>query len=132
TIIDKLNAARVNVVVYAGSAGRTEQNTIMLTALAEADIAPALWLTSPVIARHNVAPGTLEGALAIRAGGAADDEFTTRLRSADPRATDQRTGAEAYDAVILAALAATVAGDDGGVAISRTIAGVSADGISCH
>lgn len=130
-VIDAITAAGADTVVYAGSASRSEQNTLMLTALAETESISSLWLTSTVATRHEVEPGLLEGALTVTAAGATDAGFTARLRSADPRATILRYGVEAYDATIVAALAA-VAADDGGRAIAHTIAAVSADGIPCR
>jgi len=45
---------------------------------------------------------------------AADKAFAARLKSADPGLVDTVGGAEAYDGVITAALAAVITGDDGG------------------
>ncbi|WP_140425512.1 MULTISPECIES: ABC transporter substrate-binding protein [unclassified Cryobacterium] len=45
---------------------------------------------------------------------AATDEFTARLKTADPTLTATAGGAEAYDGVMTAALAAVITGDDGG------------------
>lgn len=48
----------------------------------------------------------------------ADAAFAARLLSADPGLSDTAGGAEAYDGVILSALAATAAGDDGGASVA--------------
>lgn len=48
---------------------------------------------------------------------AADEAFAARLRTADPGLADPAGGAEAYDGVVSTALAATVAGDDGGASV---------------
>jgi len=45
---------------------------------------------------------------------AADKAFAARLKSADPGLVDTVGGAEAYDGVITAALAAVITDDDGG------------------
>jgi branched-chain amino acid transport system substrate-binding protein len=44
---------------------------------------------------------------------AADEAFTARLKTADPGLSGSVGGAEAYDGVITAALAAVITGDDG-------------------
>ncbi|MBX3095030.1 MAG: ABC transporter substrate-binding protein [Cryobacterium sp.] len=131
TIVSQLRAADADFVVYAGSAGRSAQNTLILAALAEAGLATTVWLSSSLIGAYDVPVGALEGVSAVRAGGVTDAAFAARLRTADPRVTNWYTGAESYDAVILAALAAVVADDDGGVAIARALGGVSRDGIPC-
>lgn len=131
SIVSQVQASGADFVVYAGSASRVEQNTLILTALAEAGLASSVWLPSPLIGAYDVPAGTLEGISAVRAGGATDAAFAARLRTADPRVTNWYTGAESYDAVILAALAAVVADDDGGLAIARGLTEVSRGGIPC-
>ena len=49
----------------------------------------------------------------------------------DPGVRSLRFAAEAYDATILAALAATLAGDDGGASIDRMLPAASSGGIPC-
>jgi branched-chain amino acid transport system substrate-binding protein len=65
------------------------------------------------------------------AGAVADAATTKLLRQTDPGVKDTRHAVEAYDAVILAALAATLAGDDGGPSIASRLRAASADGIPC-
>lgn len=60
-----------------------------------------------------------------------DEAFGARVRSMDPRVTDVRFAAEAYDAVILAALAAVSSGDDGGASLALAVVGVSGGGVGC-
>lgn len=131
-ILSELRQADADAIIYAGSATRQEQNTVMLTALGEARLAPSLWLTSTVVAGHSVEPGILEGAFTVSPGASPDPAFSAGLRSGEPRARSLHTAAEAYDAVILAALAASAAGDEGGQALARAIPDVSADGIPCR
>ena len=64
-------------------------------------------------------------------GAAPDAAFLKRVRSAGPTVKDYRYAAEAYDAVILAALAATVADNDSGAAVARNLTAVSSGGIGC-
>lgn len=130
-IVSQIRAAGADFVVYAGSASRVEQNILMLAALAEAELATSVWLPSTLIGTYELPPGALEGVSAVRAGGVTDAAFAARLRTADPRVTNWYTAAESYDAVILAALAAVVADDDGGRAIARGLTEVSRGGIPC-
>ena len=48
---------------------------------------------------------------------AADEEFTARLKTADPGLTATAGGAEAYDGVTTAALAFVITADDGGASL---------------
>ena len=61
----------------------------------------------------------------------ADAAFSARLRTADPGVTVFTGGAEAYDGVILAALAATVAEDDGGPSIQSRLDVVASGPTTC-
>ncbi|MDJ0337706.1 hypothetical protein [Cryobacterium sp. PH31-O1] len=49
---------------------------------------------------------------------AADKAFTARLKTADPGLAGTDGGAEAYDGVVTAALAALITGDDGGASLA--------------
>jgi hypothetical protein len=57
--------------------------------------------------------------------------FARLLRSADPGLTGFVGGAEAYDGVVTAALAATVAGDDGGPSVASRIDVVASGPTAC-
>ncbi|MCU1438575.1 MAG: hypothetical protein JWP66_1662 [Naasia sp.] len=59
------------------------------------------------------------------------EEFLTRLLVSDPGLDVVRTGAEAYDATVLAALAALSAADDGGAAIARTAPRMASGPLPC-
>ena len=61
----------------------------------------------------------------------ADDAFLTRLRSADPTLTETRYGAESYDATVIVALAASLAGDDGRVSIAQFLPAITSGDIEC-
>lgn len=70
--------------------------------------------------------------VAVGGGGiAATDAFTERLRTSDPAVTDARFGAEAYDATVMLALAAKLAGDDGPGSIAQFLPEVTTGGIEC-
>jgi branched-chain amino acid transport system substrate-binding protein len=93
----------------------------------------AMWFTSASTADYSasLAAGTLEGASGVRTGAEVDEQFAARLRQSDPRVSVTRFAPETYDAVILAALAATVAGDDGGSSIARAVADVTSGEVVC-
>ena len=92
-----------------------------------------LWLTSQNLADYSQAlpAGLLNGANGILEGVQPDDAFIAKLKQEDPGLVDPRYGAEAYDATILAALAAILAGDDGGASIAAALRDASRGGIKC-
>lgn len=57
--------------------------------------------------------------------------FTDRLLGIDPELQDFNYAGETYDAMIVSALAAEVAGSDAGTALAEEIAGVTKDGTTC-
>lgn len=110
------------------------KNKELLTKLATEKLAgPRLWLTSQNLADYSQAlpAGTLKDVNGILEGVAPDEAFQKRIKSADPAVTDFRYASEAYDATILAALAAILAKDDSGIAIADTLSEVSSGGIKC-
>lgn len=92
-----------------------------------------LWLASDDVVDYSMAlpDGLMTGVRGVVSGGSADDAFLSRLRTSDLAVADARHAAEAYGAVVLVALAAVVAGDDGGASIVGRVADVSTDGIPC-
>jgi len=105
----------------------------LLSGLQEAGIgAERLWLTRDALTGYDEAAGALEGAHGIQADTTADPAFTALLRREDPAARAQRYAAAAYDATVLVALAALVAGDDGAASIAAALPAVAAGGIRCH
>ncbi len=92
-----------------------------------------LWLTTQNTGDYNQAfpPGTLAGVNGIIEGAQPDDAFTARLKAVDGNLSAFRYAAEAYDATMLAALAAMVAGDDAGSAIAAALPDVSRGGVKC-
>lgn len=110
------------------------RNKELITKLAAAKLAgPRLWLTSQNLADYSQAlpAGTLKDVNGVLGGFAPDDAFAKRIKSADPAVSDLQYAAEAYDATILAALAATAAKDDSGTAIARALTDTSSGGIKC-
>jgi branched-chain amino acid transport system substrate-binding protein len=133
-IISVLTKAEPDAIVLASPFSAIKKNKEILLALAKAKLAGAkLWLTSQNLADYSQAlpGGTLTNVNGILEGVVADAAFQKRVKGADPSVTDYRYAAEAYDATILAALAATVAGNDSGRAVAATLKDVSAKGIKC-
>jgi hypothetical protein len=64
-------------------------------------------------------------------GAEPDAAFQAKIKQEDPGVIDFRYAAEAYDATVLAALAARLAGDDGGASIARLLREASVGGIKC-
>jgi branched-chain amino acid transport system substrate-binding protein len=74
------------------------------------------------------------GIAAVGATGepvAIDETFAARLRSADPTLADTRYGAESYDAVVMIALAAALAGDDGRTSVQQFLPAVTSGAVTC-
>lgn len=94
--------------------------------------ADRLWIVGRNLADTSaVTAGSLAGAHAVADGFTPDPALAARFLLEDPGVGSLRYAAEAYDATILAALAATLAGDDGGASIARMLPAASAGGIPC-
>lgn len=65
------------------------------------------------------------------AGTEADESLAQRVRQSDPAVQSTASAPEAYDAVVLAALAAVLAEDDAGASIAFAIPSALAEGIPC-
>jgi branched-chain amino acid transport system substrate-binding protein len=76
-------------------------------------------------------PGILEGVRGTLPSAELSDEFKDRLLEVDPALVDFTYGPEVYDAMIITALAAEVAGTDDPVAVAAEINGVTRDGTTC-
>jgi branched-chain amino acid transport system substrate-binding protein len=105
----------------------------IVAALAEAGFAAdRLWIAGRNLTDTSaISAGALAGAHAVADGFTPDPALAARFLLEDPGAGSLRYAAEAYDATILAALAATLAGDDGGASIARMLPAASAGGVPC-
>ena len=74
---------------------------------------------------------SMEGIKGTLPGSVASDEFQDRLLEVDPDLQDYSYAGETYDAVIVSALAAEVAGSDEGTAVGAEIPGVTREGTKC-
>lgn len=111
-----------------------DQTKALISSLTSAGFGGAkLWLTSQNLADYSQAlsSGMLDGVNGIIEGLSADEAFVAKLKQEDPGVGLTQYGAEAYDATVLAALAAVLAGDDGGASIIRELRNASVGGIKC-
>lgn len=124
----------VEAVIVATSAGLAPATGDILEALIDAGLdADGLWMLGESLVDYaeDVEAGLLEGAHGVSAGADASDRFRTILRQSDPGIPTFALAAEVYDAVMLAALAAELAGDDGGPSIAGSLRAAAADGVPC-
>mgnify|MGYP001175251840 CR=1 FL=1 len=124
----------VEAVIVATSADLAPATGVVLEALIDAGLnADGLWMLGDSLVDYAeiVGAGALEGAHGVRAGADASDRFRTILRQSDPGIPTFALAAEVYDAVMLAALAAELAGDDGGPSIAGSLRAAAADGVPC-
>lgn len=127
-------SAQPDSIVIAADRLTTDETAAIVAALLDRGVrAEQLWFTSSAVADYSSAlPGaSLEGARGVSEGADAGEAFTLRLLQSDPRLDTVRFAAETYDAVVLAALAAVIAADDGGASIARTIRAAMTGGVAC-
>ncbi|MFM9876890.1 MAG: ABC transporter substrate-binding protein [Rhodoglobus sp.] len=133
-LVAQVTAAAPDSVVLVTAYSSFDLTKDLITKLVGAGFGGAkLWLTSQNAGDYSQAlsAGFLNGVNGIIDGYQPDDAFIARLKSADSALTQFRYGAEAYDATILAALAALVARDDSGQSVAATLRDVSRGGIKC-
>jgi ABC-type branched-subunit amino acid transport system substrate-binding protein len=110
------------------------QTRAFITALAGGGFGGAkLWLTSQNLADYSQAlpAGQLTGASGILEGADSSAAFQAKLKAVDPGIGSFQYAPEAYDATILAALAATLAHDDAGIRLAAHLRAASVGGIKC-
>jgi len=133
-VIAAVKAVKPDDVVFVSPFSAMEQNTGMITQLTAAGFGGAkLWLTGQNTADYSQAlpVGTLTNVNGLLEGAQPTAAFIARVAAVAPAVTDLLFAEEAYDATILAALAATVAKDAHGAAIAGHLREVSAGGIEC-
>lgn len=134
-IVSWVQETKPDAVVLTGSGDAAKLGQSIIKGLVDAGFGgEKLWLTSQLVADYSqifTTNGYLTGVHGIIEGTNPDAEFVKRVRSADPSVTSFRYAAEAYDATILAALAAELADNDASWAIADRLVDVSRDGILC-
>lgn len=132
-VLGRLADAAPDVVVLGSTYASVDATKALITSAIAAGYGGAkLWLTTQNTGDYSQAlpAGTLLGVNGIIEGYQPDEAFVARLKSVDASLTDVRYAAEAYDAVILAALAAVQGGDEGS-AIAANLGDVSVGGLKC-
>ncbi len=134
SILASVTAAKPDAVILASPFSAMKQNQALITALTSAQLGKdKLWLVAANLADYSQAlpAGVLTGARGVIQGAEPSKEFAARIKAADSKVSDNRYAAEAYDAVMLAALAAIAAGNDNGRAVAENLREASAGGIKC-
>lgn len=119
-------------VIFAGPP--TSQSSAIIAALGKTGHGrEQLWFAGDAVRQWKkpVTAGSLEGAHGITNESPVDVAFADLLEQTDPSLSSTQFAAEAYDATVLAALAATLAADDGGPSIAHNLRAASAGGIQC-
>lgn len=131
--IETVKKAEPDAVVLA-TPDNGDQTKALITQLSAAGLGGAkLWLTTGNLADYSQAlpGGLLNGVNGLIDGAEVDAAFQAKIKKEDPAVIDFRYAAEAYDATVLASLAAVLAADDGGASIARLLPAASVDGIKC-
>jgi neutral amino acid transport system substrate-binding protein len=114
-----------------------EESVKILTALFEKGYTPdakMIYLVDGNVGNslgENFEPGQLVGVKGTLPAAEITDEFKDRMLEIDPELDDYSYGPEAYDAVIITALAAEAAGTDDPAAVAARINGITRDGTVC-
>lgn len=132
--VDEVVSAGTDAVVVIGF----DESSQILTTMFEAGVDPAetkIYLVDGnvgnALGENFTEAGTLEGIAGTLPAAEITDEFRQRLLEQDPELVDFSYGPETYDAVMITALAAAVAGTDDPAAVAAEIVGVTRDGESC-
>jgi branched-chain amino acid transport system substrate-binding protein len=134
TVLAALADAKPDAVVLATQGGATTLSKALITALTAAHLGgPKLWLTTQNLADYSRAlpGGRLKGAHGVLDGRTPSATFIAELAKQNPRLTRYDYAAEAYDATVIAALAAALAKSDSGDAIKAELPTVTTQGILC-
>ncbi|MCB0967705.1 MAG: amino acid ABC transporter substrate-binding protein, partial [Ilumatobacter sp.] len=115
-----------------------EESAKILTGLFEAGFSPAegkkIYLVDGNVGNalgEQLPAGSMEGIRGTLPSAEASADFQARLLEIDPDLTDFSYGPETYDAVVITALAAAIAGTDDPAMVAAHINGVTRDGEKC-
>ena len=115
-----------------------EETSKILTALFEAGFTPEsgkkIFLVDGNVGNalgEQLPAGSMEGIKGTLPAAEITGDFQDRLLAVDPELIDFSYGPEAYDAVIITALAAAIAGSDNAAEVAAQINGVTRDGEVC-
>jgi branched-chain amino acid transport system substrate-binding protein len=115
-----------------------EETSKILTSLFEAGYTPEsgkkIYLVDGNVGNalgEQLPPGSMEGIRGTLPAAEITDDFRERLLAVDPELIDFSYGPETYDAIIIVALAAAIAGTDNPAEVAAQINGVTRDGEKC-
>ena len=134
SIISSLKKARPDVVVVGSTYASVKATKAAIGKIVAAGYkGSTLWLTSLNTGDYSqsFANGTLKGVRGVIEGAQPSKAFIATLKATNSKLTGYRYAMEAYDATMLAALAALVAQDDAGEAIAGSLYDVSKGGVKC-
>ena len=134
SIIATLKEADPDVVVIGSTYDSEKATKAAIEKIAAAGFTGSeLWLTSLNTGDYSQAfkNGTLKGVRGIIEGHQPSPAFVETLKATNSKLSSYRYAAEAYDATLLAVLAALVAQDDAGEAIAGSLYDVSKGGVKC-
>ncbi|GAA1207755.1 ABC transporter substrate-binding protein [Rhodoglobus aureus] len=134
SIIASLKKAQPDVVVVGSTYGSVKATKAAIGKIVAAGYKGSkLWLTSLNTGDYSQSfkNGTLKGVRGVIEGAQPSKAFIATLKASNSKLTSYRYAMEAYDATMLAALAAIVAQDDAGEAIAGSLYDVSKGGVKC-
>lgn len=133
-IIAELKKAKPDVVVLGSTYDSVKATKAVIGKIVAAGYSGSkLWLSSLNTGDYSQSfpKGTLTGVRGIIDGAEPSKSFIKTLKETNAKLGGYRYAMEAYDATVLAALAAIVAQDDGGQAIAGALYDVSKSGVKC-
>jgi len=134
SIIASLKTAQPDIVVIGSTYGSVTATKAAIGKIVAAGYKGSkLWLTSLNTGDYSQSfkNGTLKGVRGVIEGAQPSKTFIATLKASNSKLTSYRYAMEAYDATMLAALAAIVAHDDEGDAIAGSLYDVSKGGVKC-
>jgi branched-chain amino acid transport system substrate-binding protein len=131
--VDQAVSAAPDVIVLIGFAESEQIIKEMIAKGIGPDAVPLLLVDGNVgnALGENFTGGELAGVRGTLPSAEVSEEFKNRLLEVDPEIKDFTYGPETYDAVIITALAAEVAGTDDPSKVAEEINGVTKDGTTC-
>ncbi len=132
--VDEVVSADADAIVVIGF----DESSQILTTIFEAGVDPSetkIYLVDGnignALGKNFSESGTLAGIAGTLPAAEITDEFKARLLEQDGDLIDFSYGPETYDAVVIVALAAEIAGTDEASAVAAEIIGVTRDGTKC-
>lgn len=130
--VTKLKGGQPDAIIVLGAATPTKGIIAELETQRLGAAAVPLYLAGAnTVGYPDLPAGWLNGAKGVRGGAPISDTQRPQFSAVDPALSDFAYGPEAYDATIVAALAAQAAGDDDGSAVQAQLVAVTNQGTEC-